>query len=121
MELNNQMPDLPPGTPTRKMAPINLMAIQPPLDDDQKIPTLTKPALPAPPVPNPVREPMPEPPMPDAPPPSQAHGALDAMALGMAYVPMQKWSKLYDPDTALYRGTLFPDLDKPFLGKEGLL
>ncbi|MFQ8601001.1 MAG: spore coat associated protein CotJA, partial [Oscillospiraceae bacterium] len=36
--------------------------------------------------------------------------------LAMAYVPMQKWQKLYDPDVALERGTLFLELDKPFIG-----
>ena len=45
---------------------------------------------------------------------------LDKLPLAMAYVPMQKWGSLYDPDVALERGTLFEDLDFPFLGKEGL-
>ena len=39
------------------------------------------------------------------------------MALAMAYVRCQQWGKTYDPDTALERGTFFPDLDKPFIGK----
>lgn len=37
-------------------------------------------------------------------------------ALAMAYVPWQQWGDLYDEAVALQRGTLFPDLDKPFLG-----
>lgn len=41
-------------------------------------------------------------------------------SLAMAYVPFQKWIETYDPETALVRGTLFPDLDKPFLGEEAV-
>ncbi|MBQ3087199.1 MAG: spore coat associated protein CotJA [Clostridia bacterium] len=36
-------------------------------------------------------------------------------AVTMAYVPFQTDSQVYEPDTALIRGTLFPVLDKPFL------
>ena len=42
------------------------------------------------------------------------------MALAMAYVRCQKWGMTYDPETALERGTFFPDLDKPFIGKEAV-
>ena len=45
---------------------------------------------------------------------------LDDMPLAMAYVPMQKWHKLYDPEAGLERGTIFMQLDLPFLGAEGL-
>lgn len=38
------------------------------------------------------------------------------MPIGMCYVPWQKWGRVYDACSALERGTLFPDLDKPFLG-----
>ena len=38
--------------------------------------------------------------------------------VGMAYVPLQFWEKPYDDPTALSRGTIFPALDKPFIGKE---
>lgn len=38
--------------------------------------------------------------------------------LAMARVPMQTWSTTYDPDIALARGTIFPCLDLPFIGKE---
>ena len=48
------------------------------------------------------------------------HNKDYAAALAMAYVPMQKWSKPYDPDAGLSRGTVFPELDLPFLGMEGL-
>lgn len=40
------------------------------------------------------------------------------MVLAMAYVPDQKWGDLYDECVALQRGTLFPDLDKPFTGRK---
>lgn len=36
--------------------------------------------------------------------------------VAMAYVPMQPWEGLYDLETGLRRGTIFPSLDKPFLG-----
>ncbi len=42
------------------------------------------------------------------------------MALAMAYVRYQQWGTTYDPETALHRGTLFPDLDKPFIGEEAV-
>lgn len=38
------------------------------------------------------------------------------MPLAMAYVPVQKIRYIYEPDNALMQGTLFPELDKPFLG-----
>ncbi len=42
------------------------------------------------------------------------------ISLAMAYVPMQRWQEIYEPDVALERGTIFAQLDLPFLGKEGL-
>lgn len=38
------------------------------------------------------------------------------LSLGIAYVPYQKLTTLYEPDKAYSAGTLYPDLDKPFLG-----
>lgn len=38
--------------------------------------------------------------------------------LGMCYVPFQQWEKPYPENTALERGTMFPSLDLPFLGRE---
>jgi len=38
--------------------------------------------------------------------------------LAMAYIPMQKWGTIYDPAKGLKQGTIFPDLDFPFLGRE---
>ena len=37
----------------------------------------------------------------------------------MVYAPCQVFRALYDPDTALNRGTLFTELDLPFGGAEG--
>ena len=36
--------------------------------------------------------------------------------IAMCYVPMQVWENLYDDDTAYHVGTIFPSLNKPFLG-----
>lgn len=42
------------------------------------------------------------------------------MVLAMTYVPWQKFEKSYEPQVALKKGTIFPELDKPFYGKEGV-
>ena len=44
---------------------------------------------------------------------------IEGAVLAMAYVPMQKLTTVYEPDSALNAGTLFPDLNKPFLGRKG--
>ncbi len=38
--------------------------------------------------------------------------------LGISHTPVQKanWSCVYSPETALARGTMFPELDLPYLG-----
>lgn len=36
--------------------------------------------------------------------------------VGMAYIPWQHWGDLYEPCKALKSGTLFPILNKPFIG-----
>lgn len=41
------------------------------------------------------------------------------MPVGMAYVPLQAWEKLYDPDNALKQGTAFPALNLIFCGIRG--
>lgn len=54
----------------------------------------------------------------------ETENAFDAMYLGqlplaMAYVPFQRWSTcIYEPYRALQRGTIFPELDLPFCGRE---
>ena len=35
--------------------------------------------------------------------------------LAMAYVPWQHFQSIYEPDKALQVGTVFPELNKPFL------
>ncbi len=35
--------------------------------------------------------------------------------VAMAYVPWQELNEVYDPDVALKNGTLFPELNKPFM------
>ncbi|MDD4564427.1 MAG: spore coat associated protein CotJA [Eubacteriales bacterium] len=45
-----------------------------------------------------------------------ACSAVDACPLAMAYVPMQRWRDIYEPAKALSRGTIFAELDLPFLG-----
>ncbi|HIS76965.1 MAG TPA: spore coat associated protein CotJA [Candidatus Merdivicinus excrementipullorum] len=45
---------------------------------------------------------------------------LDSLPLAMAYVPMQKWKETYAPATAIDRGTIFPELDLPFIGEEAV-
>ncbi|MBQ5590844.1 MAG: spore coat associated protein CotJA [Clostridia bacterium] len=45
---------------------------------------------------------------------------IDSLPLAMAYVPIQKWRDVYSVDVAHARGTLFSELDKPFLGRRAL-
>ena len=40
----------------------------------------------------------------------------ETVAVTMAYVPFQTDTTEYTPEMALKCGTLFPDLNKPFLG-----
>lgn len=44
---------------------------------------------------------------------------MRTMPLAMAYVPVQNWGELYDPETALCQGTVFPDLNLKFCGSRG--
>ncbi len=37
--------------------------------------------------------------------------------IAMAYVPWQKFHSLYDLEKGFHAGTIFPELDKPFLGR----
>ncbi len=39
----------------------------------------------------------------------------EKMVLAMSYVPWQHWNTVYEADTAFVQGTLFPELDKPWL------
>ena len=40
----------------------------------------------------------------------------DPMVLAMSYMPMQIFKDMYDVHEGFSRGTVFPELDKPFLG-----
>ena len=57
---------------------------------------------------------------PSMPPDSEASGfdarLLGSLPIAMTYTPMQQWKTTYPQDTALMRGTLFPELDLPFEG-----
>lgn len=41
---------------------------------------------------------------------------LSGLPLAMAYVPWQCWGETYKPAEGWSRGTIFPELDLPFLG-----
>ena len=45
-----------------------------------------------------------------------ARWGIKGYPLAMVYAPLQEWRSIYDIDTALMRGTLFSELDLPFLG-----
>lgn len=45
---------------------------------------------------------------------------LENFPLAMAYVPIQQFETIYELDEALHNGTIFPELNKPFMcGKGG--
>ena len=44
---------------------------------------------------------------------------LNNFPIAMAYVPMQQWRKIYSNEVALDRGTIFEELDLPFMGRGG--
>ncbi len=68
------------------------------------------------------KEMMPTPPATTAPSTGGSCAAGDNMApgtpLAMVYAPCQMWRDLYEPALALERGTLFKELDLPFLGSQ---
>lgn len=41
---------------------------------------------------------------------------VEEMSLAMAYVPWQEWRCIYDGNKGLEAGTIFQELDMPFLG-----
>ena len=47
--------------------------------------------------------------------PQRSTWGLENYPLASVYAPMQIWRNLYDPETALERGTLFKELDLPFV------
>ena len=42
------------------------------------------------------------------------------LSLAMAFVPYQSFETPYEPALAFSRGTIFPSLDKPFLGEDAV-
>lgn len=42
--------------------------------------------------------------------------AIEQPCLAMAIVPFQKWGNLYEPCKGYCIGTIFKDLNKPFMG-----
>lgn len=41
--------------------------------------------------------------------------------VAMAYVPWQSFGALYEPEKSLDVGTIFVEMNKPFLGKRGMM
>ena len=41
---------------------------------------------------------------------------VEGRSLAIVYSPVQHWREMYDPQTALSRGTMFRELDLPFRG-----
>lgn len=42
---------------------------------------------------------------------------VDHMNPGMSYVPWQKWEEIYDMEKGFEKGTIFCQLDKPYVGR----
>lgn len=68
----------------------------------------------------------PMPPMPSMPPmqpmpirnqdcPDTSIGGMERYPVGMGYIPWQQWQQTYSLEKGLNRGTIFPDLDLPFM------
>lgn len=51
--------------------------------------------------------------------PADDRECIDKMPLAMSYVPRQTWKGTYEVEKALEQGTIFPELDLPFLGYKG--
>ena len=43
---------------------------------------------------------------------------LEGYPVAMVYAPLQRFDHIYDPDTAMKRGTIFEELDLPFKGSD---
>lgn len=48
------------------------------------------------------------------------YAGVDELPLAMAYVPCQKFHKIYELDKAMDAGTIFYELNQPFCGKRGV-
>lgn len=47
----------------------------------------------------------------------KGNAPIDKMSPGMGYIPWQEWTDIYDFDKAFQRGTIFEELDKPYIGR----
>lgn len=47
--------------------------------------------------------------------PGVSAGHIENLPIGMGYVPIQQWRQTYSLDQGLTRGTIFPELDLPFI------
>lgn len=47
--------------------------------------------------------------------PNTAPGGMEQYPVGMGYVPWQQWQQTYPLEQGFNRGTIFPDLDLPFM------
>ena len=48
--------------------------------------------------------------------PSAVRQECHAMPLAVPFVQLQSWGEVFEPETALCKGTIFPALDLPFCG-----
>ncbi len=46
----------------------------------------------------------------------RGHDSVYGMPLAMGYVPWQQWGRTYEPAEGIGCGTIFPELNLPFLG-----
>ncbi|MDI3528676.1 MAG: hypothetical protein PWQ23_495 [Thermoanaerobacter sp.] len=44
--------------------------------------------------------------------------AFPPLKLAQAYVPLQKYVSIYPPEEAIKKGTVFPELDMPYIGEK---
>lgn len=47
--------------------------------------------------------------------PNTTPGGMEQYPVGMGYVPWQQWQQTYPLEQGFNRGTIFPDLDLPFM------
>lgn len=52
--------------------------------------------------------------------PSCPQDPIEDLPLAMAYVPWQTWRELYDAEKGFCVGTIFKELNLPFLGRGGV-
>lgn len=50
---------------------------------------------------------------------NRSNNKSNDFVVAMAYVPWQYFTNVYDNEKALQAGTIFPELDLPFLGGRG--